>query len=126
MLLIKGGRVIDPASGRDEIGHLVLKDGKVREFLAGEAPARFQGKVIAAEGKWVVPGLIDMHVHLRDPGFEWKEDIVTGTRRPPPADSPPSSAWRTRSRSTTPRRSRDTSSRRRAGKGPRTSSRWPR
>ncbi len=80
MLLIKGGRVIDPASGRDEIGHLVLEDGKVREFLRGEAPARFQGRVISAEGKWVVPGLIDMHVHLRDPGYEWKEDIVTGTR----------------------------------------------
>jgi dihydroorotase len=80
MLLIKGGRVIDPASGRDEIGHLVLEDGKVREFLGGEAPARFQGQVISAEGKWVVPGLIDMHVHLRDPGYEWKEDISSGTR----------------------------------------------
>jgi dihydroorotase len=80
MLLIKGGRVIDPASGRDEIGHLVLEGGKVREFLTGDPPARFQGKVISAEGKWVVPGLIDMHVHLRDPGYEWKEDISTGTR----------------------------------------------
>ena len=80
MLLIKGGRVIDPASGRDEIGHLVLENGKVREFLGGEPPPRFQGKVISAEGKWVVPGLIDMHVHLRDPGYEWKEDILTGTR----------------------------------------------
>ena len=59
MLLIKGGRVIDPASGRDEVGHLMLENGKVREFLAREAPARFQGEVIPAEGKWVVPGLID-------------------------------------------------------------------
>ena len=80
MLLIRGGRVIDPVSRRDEIGHLVLEDGKVREFIAGDAPGGFQGKVIPAEGKWVVPGLIDMHVHLRDPGFEWKEDILTGTR----------------------------------------------
>ena len=80
MLLIKGGRVIDPASGRDEIGHLVLEDGKVREFLTGDPPARFQGKVISAEGKWVVPGLIDMHVHLREPGQEWKEDIESGSR----------------------------------------------
>jgi dihydroorotase len=80
MLLVKGGRVIDPASRRDEIGHLVLEGGKVREFLAGDAPSGFQGKVIPAQGKWVVPGLIDMHVHLRDPGYEWKEDILTGTR----------------------------------------------
>jgi dihydroorotase len=80
MLLIKGGRVIDPASRRDEIGHLVLEGGKVREFLAGDAPSGFQGKVIPAQGKWIVPGLIDMHVHLRDPGYEWKEDILTGTR----------------------------------------------
>jgi len=71
--------VIDPAAGRDETGHLVLEDGKVREFLGGTAPESFGGKVIPAEGKWVVPGLIDMHVHLRDPGFEWKEDIRTGT-----------------------------------------------
>jgi len=80
MLLIKGGRVIDPASRRDEIGHLVLEGGKVREFLAGDAPSGFQGKVVPAKGMWVVPGLIDMHVHLRDPGYEWKEDILTGTR----------------------------------------------
>ncbi|MBP2667800.1 MAG: dihydroorotase, multifunctional complex type [Deltaproteobacteria bacterium] len=79
MLLIRGGRVIDPASRRDEEGHLVLSEGKVREFLAGEAPKNFPGRVIPAEGKWVVPGLIDMHVHLREPGYEWKEDIRSGT-----------------------------------------------
>jgi len=79
MLLIRGGRVIDPASRRDEEGHLILSDGKVREFLAGEAPKSFPGRVIPAEGKWVVPGLIDMHVHLREPGYEWKEDIRSGT-----------------------------------------------
>lgn len=80
MLLIRGGRVIDPESRRDETGHVVLRDGKVREFLAGDAPADFPGRVIPAEGMWVVPGLVDMHVHLREPGFEWKEDIRTGTR----------------------------------------------
>jgi len=72
--------VIDPMAGRDETGHLVLEDGKVREFLGGAPPENFRGTVIPAEGKWVVPGLIDMHVHLRDPGFEWKEDIRTGTQ----------------------------------------------
>jgi dihydroorotase len=80
MLLIRGGRVIDPASRRDEPGHIVLADGKIREFLAGDVPADFPGRVVPAEGMWVVPGLIDMHVHLREPGYEWKEDIRTGTR----------------------------------------------
>ena len=44
MLLIKGGRVIDPASGRDEIGHLVLEDGKIREFLGGIPPRDSRGR----------------------------------------------------------------------------------
>jgi dihydroorotase len=81
MLLIKGGRVIDPAGKRDETGCIVLEKGKVKDFVPGEqAPKGFEGRVIDAAGKWVVPGLIDMHVHLRDPGYEWKEDIRTGTR----------------------------------------------
>ncbi|UCD47462.1 MAG: dihydroorotase [Deltaproteobacteria bacterium] len=80
MLLIKEGRVIDPESGRDGPGSIVVADGKVADFLpGGEAPGMFDGTVIDAAGKWVLPGLIDMHVHLRDPGFEWKEDIRTGT-----------------------------------------------
>ena len=126
MLLIKGGRVIDPASGRDEIGHLVLENGKVREFLAGEPPAQFQGKVIPAEGRWVVPGLIDMHVHLRDPGYEWKEDIASGTRAAAAGGftsvvcmantNPVNDSWR----------SPGTSSRKRVGKGAPMSSPWPR
>ncbi len=79
-MLIKEGRVIDPGSGRDETGSIVVADGKVADFLPnGEAPGTFDGTVIDAAGKWVLPGLIDMHVHLRDPGFEWKEDIRTGT-----------------------------------------------
>jgi dihydroorotase len=81
MLLIKGGRVIDPAGGRDETGCLVLENGAVKDFVPGDqAPKGFEGRVIDASGKWVVPGLIDMHVHLRDPGYEWKEDIRSGTR----------------------------------------------
>jgi dihydroorotase len=80
MMLIKGGRIIDPATGRDEAGYLVLRDGKVDGCGAGDPPADFGGRVVDARGMWVVPGLVDMHVHLRDPGFEWKEDIRTGTR----------------------------------------------
>ncbi|MBI5905800.1 MAG: dihydroorotase [Deltaproteobacteria bacterium] len=79
MLLIKGGRVIDPSSRRDGIGHLVIDGGKILDFLPGDPPKGFQGTVIHADGKWVTPGLVDMHVHLREPGFEWKEDIRSGT-----------------------------------------------
>lgn len=80
MLLIKGGRLIDPANRRDEPACLVIEQGKIREVLPGEeGPSGFDGKVINAAGRWVVPGLIDMHVHLRDPGYEWKEDIRSGT-----------------------------------------------
>lgn len=80
MLLIKGGRVIDPANRVDEPACLVIEQGRVREVLLGkEDLPGFDGKVIPANGMWVVPGLIDMHVHLRDPGYEWKEDIRSGT-----------------------------------------------
>jgi dihydroorotase len=80
MLLIKGGRIVDPAERRDETGGVVIENGKVKDVIPGDqAPKGFQGKVIDATGKWVVPGLIDLHVHLRDPGYEWKEDIRSGT-----------------------------------------------
>ncbi|MGE5188720.1 MAG: dihydroorotase [Gemmatimonadota bacterium] len=81
MVLIRNGRVIDPAGRRDEQGSIVIENGKVREFIPGPgAPERYDGTVIDAAGKWIVPGLIDMHVHLREPGYEWKEDIRSGTR----------------------------------------------
>ena len=81
MLLIKGGRVIDPVNRRDETGCIVIENGKVKDHIPGDqAPKGFQGRIIDASGKWVLPGLIDMHVHLRDPGYEWKEDIRTGTK----------------------------------------------
>ena len=79
MLLIRQGRVIDPESGRDETGSIVISDGKIADYLPGDTPKNFDGTVIDAAGHWVLPGLIDMHVHLRDPGFEWKEDIRSGT-----------------------------------------------
>ena len=78
-LLIKGGRVIDPSQGLDDTLDIVIENGKVKEIgpvLAAPAGA----ETIDASGMYVVPGLIDMHVHLRDPGLEYKEDIVSGTR----------------------------------------------
>jgi dihydroorotase len=77
-LILKGGRVIDPASGRDEIADVLIQDGKVAK-ISPLVPSR-NARVINISGKIVVPGLIDMHVHLREPGEEYKETIATGTR----------------------------------------------
>ena len=76
-LLIKNGRVIDPASGLDEVCDLWVEEGRI----AGVGS--FKGKAaetVDASGQVVSPGLIDMHVHLREPGQEWKEDIESGSR----------------------------------------------
>ncbi len=78
-LLIKGGRVIDPSQKIDATLDVLVEKGLVKELGKGlAAPAGCE--VLDATGKYVVPGLIDMHVHLRDPGLEYKEDIVSGTR----------------------------------------------
>ncbi|MEI7863929.1 MAG: amidohydrolase family protein, partial [Chthoniobacterales bacterium] len=73
-LNIRGGRVIDPASGRDTVGDVFIADGKVADAPAGGATE------IDARGLVVCPGFIDMHVHLREPGQSAKETIETGTR----------------------------------------------
>lgn len=78
-LLIKGGRVIDPSQNIDDTLDVLVENGLIKEISKSlKAPA--DAKIIDASGKYVVPGLIDMHVHLRDPGLEYKEDIVSGTR----------------------------------------------
>ncbi len=78
-LLIRNGRVIDPASDTDApVGQVecLIEDGKVVEI--GAALDREGAEVLDAEGAWVVPGLIDVHAHLREPGEEYKEDLSTG------------------------------------------------
>ena len=76
MLLIKGGRIIDPANGMDEVADLLIEDGKIKDV--GKYISSDGAEVIDASGKIVAPGLIDMHVHLRDPGQTAKEDVETG------------------------------------------------
>jgi dihydroorotase len=77
-LLIKNGRVIDPSQNIDDNLDILVEGGKIKQIGKGiKAP---DVKAIDAKGFLVVPGLIDMHVHLRDPGLEYKEDIVSGTR----------------------------------------------
>ena len=78
-LLIKNGRVIDPASGRDAIADVWIEDGKVRAVGPGLEVSEVS-EFFDATGLVVAPGFIDMHVHLREPGFEHAETIETGSR----------------------------------------------
>ena len=77
-LLIKNGRVIDPASGHDAIADVWIADGVVKGVGADLSPAG--AEVFDASGLVVAPGFIDMHVHLREPGFEHSETIESGAR----------------------------------------------
>ncbi|NPA39873.1 MAG: dihydroorotase [Thermodesulfobacteria bacterium] len=78
-LLIKKGRIIEPSLGKDFVGDVLVENGVIVGIDSNiEISEKIQ--VIDASGKWVLPGLIDIHVHLRDPGEEWKEDIETGTK----------------------------------------------
>ncbi|MEX0974130.1 MAG: dihydroorotase [Bacillota bacterium] len=77
MLLIRGGRVIDPASRKDEVADVLIVDGKITKVGPDISPEG--AAVMDAAGKIVMPGLIDPHVHLREPGFEEKEDMESGT-----------------------------------------------
>lgn len=79
-LVIRNGRVIDPVNGIDGKMHLCCADGRIA-VVGDEVPAEFNDALsIDAAGRWVVPGLVDMHVHLREPGREDKETIASGTR----------------------------------------------
>ncbi|HUT96541.1 MAG TPA: dihydroorotase [Dehalococcoidales bacterium] len=80
-LLIKGGRIIDPSQKIDETGSLLVAEGKIAWRGKGEAtPPRNDYEVFDAKGLVVCPGLIDLHSHLRQPGYEEKETISSGTR----------------------------------------------
>lgn len=101
--LIRNGRIVDPANGRDEIADLWMVDGRI-----GKEPKKEKSETIDATGLIVSPGLIDIHVHFREPGFGWKETIESGARAAaaggfttvvcmpntsPVADSPSTIAW---------------------------------
>ena len=91
-ILIKNGHIIDPSQGIDSIGDILIEDGKIQEIKMQKTPLHppltkggqrgdndSELKIIDAKGLMVMPGLVDMHVHLREPGFEYKETIKTGT-----------------------------------------------
>jgi dihydroorotase len=79
ILFIEGGRVIDPAGGTDGVRTVVLRDGKVAE-VAERVERPRDARAIDARGRWVTPGFVDLHVHLREPGQEYKETVATGAR----------------------------------------------
>jgi len=80
-LLIRGGRVVDPAQGIDRVDDLLIRDGQVVSVgHGGGQPLGRADETIDAGGLIVAPGLVDMHVHLREPGREEDETIETGTR----------------------------------------------
>ena len=79
-IIIRNGRVIDPANKRDETADLYIADGKVVGSESEIKNAKSEIEEIDAKGVIVAPGLIDMHVHLREPGFSHKETIESGAR----------------------------------------------
>ena len=77
-ILIKNGHVIDPDTKLDQVADVLLEDDKIQEVK--ENIKDKADRVIDARGCYVMPGLIDMHVHLRDPGLTHKEDVFTGSK----------------------------------------------
>lgn len=80
MILITGGRIIDPANKTDAVGNILIESGKITQVGPGKLTPGEGCTTIDAAGLIVCPGFIDLHTHLREPGFEDKETIATGTR----------------------------------------------
>ena len=82
MLVLHGGRVFDPRTGLDEIADLVIEAGRITRVGRGAGDG-LEGEAVErrdVSGQWVAPGFVDLHVHLREPGQEYKEDLASGLR----------------------------------------------
>ena len=80
MILITNGQLVDPAGSVEGAFDLLIEDGLIKEVKpTGTIAKQRVDKIIDAKGLWVAPGLVDLHVHFREPGFEWKETIKTGS-----------------------------------------------
>src|SRR5438093_162555 len=76
--LFRGIRLVDPASEIDAVTDVLIEDELIADVGPGLAPAK--GELIDADGLVMIPGLVDLHAHLREPGFEHKETVESGTR----------------------------------------------
>ena len=86
-MVIKDGHVVDPASGLHEKADILISGDTIKEVYVHSKGEKWEGEgelCINADGMYVMPGFIDLHVHLRDPGLTYKEDIVTGTKAAAP------------------------------------------
>lgn len=83
LLLLKNGRVVDPSRNLDAVADVVIENGRVLR-VGPNAAASFSTdrdvRVVDCTGKWILPGMVDIHTHMREPGFEYKEDIRSGTK----------------------------------------------
>ncbi len=77
--VVRNGRLLDPKSRSDRAVDLVIEGGVIRDITAPGAADAHGAEVIEAQGRWVTPGFVDLHVHLREPGQEYKEDIASGS-----------------------------------------------
>ncbi|MFH1282122.1 MAG: dihydroorotase [bacterium] len=78
-ILIRGGRVIDPKNKVDKVLDVYIDQGQIKKIGRGIKKDK-KTRILNAKDLWVIPGIIDMHVHLREPGREYKEDIISGTK----------------------------------------------
>jgi len=81
LLIFRDVRLFDPAHGTDEVGDLVIEQGVITRAgknAAAELIQAERAQVIAGDGRWLLPAFVDLHAHLREPGYEYKEDITSG------------------------------------------------
>jgi dihydroorotase len=81
LVVIQNARLFDPALGLDEVGDVVIEKGqlsRVGKSAAGEAAGSERARRIDGQGRWVLPAFVDLHAHLREPGYEYKEDVFSG------------------------------------------------
>ena len=102
MLIIKNVRILDPASATDMTGDISIENGKIKTI--GSVKAGKEDQILDGSGLIAAPGLVDTHVHFRDPGLTYKEDIYTGAHAAAAEDIQKESSHRFRTHGTVRKR----------------------